>query len=134
MNLLNGEFPDLSGIFAEDKERNVIELNKKEIKEMMERMSILTSEDYKGVIFKFEDGLLEITTANPELGESKEDMEIDFKGEKIEALFNPHFFIDTLNFIESEKIFLTIVDDESPCLIHGQKDKSFLSAIMPMKI
>ena len=101
---------------------------------MLKRMSILTSEDYKGVIFKFSDDKLEITTANPDIGESKEDMDIDFKKEMVEVAFNPMFFIDTLNFIESDKIFLNIVDEENPCLVQGENDKTFLSIIMPMKI
>lgn len=53
INLFSGNFPDLKGLF-EDEDRTLIEVEKKEFKNMLERMSILTSEDYKGVIFKFE--------------------------------------------------------------------------------
>ncbi len=133
VNLLEGSFPDFEDVMNID-DGNVLELNKNSFKMMLKRMSILTSEDYKGVIFKFADGKLEITTANPDIGESKEDMDIDYKKESIEVAFNPQFFIDTLNFIESEKVFLNIKDEEHPCLIQGEDDKMFLSIIMPMKI
>jgi len=48
-------------------------------------------------------------------------------------VFNPQFFIDTLNFIESESVYLNIIDAENPCLIHGAENKNFLSIIMPMR-
>jgi DNA polymerase-3 subunit beta len=101
---------------------------------MLKRMSILTSENYKGVIFKFDKNRLVVRTANPDIGESKEHMDIDFKGDPIEVAFNPQFFIDTLNFIDCDQVFLKIKDDEHPCFIQGKDDKSFLSVIMPMKI
>lgn len=133
MNLLEGDFPDYSGILTLE-EDNILEMNKESFRMMLKRMSILTSEDYKGIYFKFDDNKLEITTANPDLGESKEDMEIDYKGDAIEVAFNPQFFLDTLNFIKSEKVFLTIIDEEHPCLVKGENDDTFLSVIMPMKI
>jgi DNA polymerase-3 subunit beta len=97
-------------------------------------MSILSSETYKGVIFKFEENNLTITTTNPEIGESKEDMEIDFSGTAIEVAFNPRYFIDTLNAIEEDEILLHIVSEDKPCIVESEIDKQFISVIMPMRI
>jgi len=133
INLLEGEFPEYSDIiFIEDD--YMIEVDKNSFRMMLKRMSILTSEDYKGVIFKFDKNKLVIRTANPDIGESKEYMNIDFKRDPIEVAFNPYFFIETLNLIDSDHIVLKIKDDEHPCFIYGKEDKSFLSVIMPMKI
>ena len=101
---------------------------------MLKRMSILSSENYKGVIFNFLKNKLIITSTNPDIGESKEDMEIGFEGEPIEVAFNPRFFIDTLNVIEDENIILNIINEEKPCLIEGEKNKNFVSVVMPMRI
>ena len=76
---------------------------------MLKRMSILSSENYKGVIFNFKENKLFITTTNPDIGESKEDMIIDFKGEPIEVAFNPRYFIETLSVIDAEKIIINII-------------------------
>jgi len=101
---------------------------------MLKRMSILSSEDYKGVIFNFKEDKLFITTTNPDIGESKEDMDINFKGNPIEVAFNPRYFIETLSVIDSEKVIINIIDDEKPCLIEGENEDTFLSIIMPMRI
>ena len=96
--------------------------------------SILSSEDYKGVIFNFTTDNLTITTTNPDIGESKEEMNIDYKKEPIKVMFNPRYFIETLNLINKDIIQLNIVDDEKPCLIQGENDDTYLSVIMPMRI
>ncbi|MFP4039088.1 MAG: DNA polymerase III subunit beta [Desulfosudaceae bacterium] len=133
INLLSGNFPDLNSVFNdEDKER--IELNRNEFKEMLERMAILTTEDYKGVIFKFKENKLYINAANPDRGESYELMPIDFKKDKIETMFNPHYFIDALNLIEKNKILLKIKDEQSPCILCGEEEEENINIIMPMKI
>ena len=97
-------------------------------------MSILSSENYKGVIFKFDKDRLEIRANNPELGESKEDMPIAFSGEMIEGAFNPRYFIETLSVIEDDAVMIHIVDGERPCLLRGDENQTFLSVIMPMRI
>jgi DNA polymerase-3 subunit beta len=97
-------------------------------------MSILSSEDYKGVIFNFDKNQLVVTSTNPDIGESKEDMDIEYSGGSITVMFNPKFFIETLNVLDDDKIILSITDEEKPCLIEGQEDKTYLSVIMPMRI
>lgn len=133
INLLEGNFPEYGDIFSVGDDK-IVEVEKEDFRMMLKRMSILTSEDYKGVIFRFEDNRLTIRAANPDLGESKEDMIIKFKSTPIEVAFNPQFFIDTLNYIYSDQILLRIIDDEHPCFIQGENDNSFISVIMPMKI
>jgi DNA polymerase-3 subunit beta len=97
-------------------------------------MSILSSEDYKGAIFNFEKNQLVVTSTNPDIGESKEDMDIQYSGDPLTVMFNPKFFIESLSVMDDENVILNIVDEEKPCLIEGEKDKTYLSVIMPMRI
>jgi DNA polymerase-3 subunit beta len=101
---------------------------------MLKRMSILSSEDYRGVIFNFIDDNLVITTTNPNIGESKEEMHIKYQGQPIKVMFNPRYFIETLNVIEEDKVKLNIINEEKPCLIQGESNDRYLSVIMPMRI
>ncbi len=133
ISLLEGDFPSFDDIMSVG-EDIIIELDKESFKMMLRRMSILTSDEYKGVYFQFNDDKLVIKTANPDIGESKEEMVIQYKEQPIEVAFNPQFFIDALNFIESDTVYLNIRDEEHPCLVQGEEDKSFVSIIMPMKI
>jgi len=133
LNLLEGNFPEFKKILKFDKE-NVLKFDKNSLKMLVKRMSILTSGDYKGVFFEFGNNNLVVTTANPDLGESREVMDIEYKKEPFRVAFNPQFFLETINFIESDNVLMNIKDEENPCLIKGENEDSFLSVIMPMKI
>ena len=101
---------------------------------MLKRMSILCTENYRAAMFTFDADQLVINATNPDIGESKEDMSIEFKGGKIEAAFNPKFFMDAINCIDDKKIILNMLSMEKPCLIEGAEDKSYLGAVMPMRV
>jgi len=133
IRLLEGEFPKYGDIIIREGGTDLV-LERVVFREMLKRMSILSSETYKGVIFNIREGNLEITATNPDRGESKEDMDIDYQGEPLQVAFNPRYFIDILNVMENEKVQLNLLDEEKPCLIKGTDDNNFLSVIMPMRI
>jgi DNA polymerase-3 subunit beta len=133
IRLLEGTFPEYADIVSK-RDGIDIHLDRHLFLMMLKRMSILASDDYKGVIFNFTEDKLVITSTNPDIGESKEDMAIEYSGKPITVMFNPKFFIDTLGVLDDEKILITIVNEEEPCLIQGEKDQTYLSVIMPMRI
>lgn len=133
IRMIDGDFPQYQEIIRKNAGTD-IEMDRRMFLMMLRRMSILSSENYKGVIFNFEPNRLRVTATNPDIGESKEDMRIDYEGEPIEAAFNPKFFIESLNVIEDETVVLHMVDKEKPCIVTGGDDPSYLSVIMPMRI
>jgi DNA polymerase-3 subunit beta len=134
IRLLEGDFPEYGDIILKDDDRKTIFLDKKLFSMMLRRMSILSSDDYKSVIFNFVNDQLIITSTNPDIGESKESIAIDYKSEPIEVAFNPRYFLEAINVIDSDNVILSLTNEEKPCLIEGEGDGSFLTVIMPMRI
>ncbi len=132
--LLEGEFPEYNEIITINESAHEIDMDHDLFTAMLKRMSILSSEDYKGALFEFSANNLKITATNPEIGESKEEMEIEFEGDTIEAAFNPKFFIESLGVIDSDSVILYIENAKRPCIIKGRDDNMFISVIMPMYI
>lgn len=133
IRLLEGEFPKYEDILKKG-EDHFIQLNSVKFGKMLKRMSILATDSYKGAVFTFDDNKLVVTATNPDYGESKEEMEIDYSGNAIEAAFNPKFFLDALSVVNDDSIILNLVDSSHPCIVEGDTEKSFVSVIMPMKI
>jgi DNA polymerase-3 subunit beta len=133
IRMLEGQFPQYEDIIFRDGGHR-IEVEKDLFLNMLKRMSILCNDSYRAAFFTFDADQLVINSTNPDIGESKEDMPINFKGGKIEAAFNPKFFIDALNCIEESKLTINILSEDKPCLLDGIEDKSYLSAIMPMRV
>lgn len=133
IRLLEGQYPQYGEIIFRENGYK-IEMEKSAFLYMLKRMSILCTDSYRAAIFSFHDGLLAINATNPDIGESKEDMAIEYSGEKIEAAFNPRFFIEALNSIDDETIVINIISSDKACLVDGAEEKAFLSAIMPMRV
>jgi DNA polymerase-3 subunit beta len=133
IRMLEGEFPKYKDILNKGND-HIIKLNKIDFGKMLKRMSILATDNYKGAVFSFDQNKLVVTATNPEYGESKEETEIDFFGEPIEAAFNPKFFLDTLSVIDEENVIINITDGSHPCIVEGDTDKTFIGVIMPMRI
>lgn len=131
IRLLEGDFPKYADILVKG-DGNVVEADRQMFVGMLKRMSILASDEYKGVIFNFDDDKLVVTTTNPEIGESKEELGLGFDGERIEVAFNPKYFIETLNAVEGDTAVIHITGKSKPCLIEGRGDRSYISVIMPM--
>ena len=133
IRLLEGDFPKYGDIVVKADGHN-IQMDRQLFLMMLKRMSILSSDEYKGVIFHFSQNKLRINSTNPDIGESKEDMDISYQGDPIEVMYNPKFFIETLSVLNEDNVIINIVDEEKPCKIEGEKDKTYLSVIMPMRI
>lgn len=134
IRLLEGNFPDYTEIIGKNDDSNVIKFNRQLFLMMLRRMSILSSEDYRSVLFHFEAGKLIITSTNPDIGESKEEVQVEFTGDPIEVAFNPRFFIEVLNVIDTDSVNLAIVDADKPCMLTGEDDADFITVIMPMRV
>jgi DNA polymerase-3 subunit beta len=134
VRLLEGEFPQYQDIIRIPPDVYSVTLEKMAFQKTLRRMSILSSESYKGIIFSFSTDRLEVRANNPELGESKEEIKIEYSGAEIEAAFNPRFFAETLAVIDSDKVNIHLVDGERPCLVTGPENTDYLSVIMPMRI
>ncbi|QTA84641.1 DNA polymerase III subunit beta [Desulfonema magnum] len=133
IRLLEGDFPKYNDIIVKG-DGHLIKIDRQLFLMMLKRMSILSSDTYKGVIFNFGEGRLLVTATNPDIGESKEEMPIEFEGDTVEVAFNPKYFIETLNVLEDDIAVLNIIDERRPCLVEGENDKSYLSVVMPMRI
>ncbi|MCF8037167.1 MAG: DNA polymerase III subunit beta [Desulfobacteraceae bacterium] len=133
VKLLNGAFPAYNELLVPDSEFDIV-FDRNLLLMMLKRMSILTSDEYRGVIFHLENNELTMRTVNAALGESKETMRIEYDREPQEIAFNPKYFIDALNFINTDKVLLNVKNEDNPCIVRAEGDLNYLNIIMPMKI
>lgn len=130
---LHGMFPAYDQLLVPDPEYDIV-FDRDLLLMMLKRMSILTSEEYRGVIFHLEENEITMRTVNASLGESRETMPIAYHREEQEIAFNPRYFIDALNFVSTDKVLLNIRNEDYPCVVRAMDDDAYLNIIMPMKI
>ncbi|MCB9481924.1 MAG: DNA polymerase III subunit beta [Desulfobacteraceae bacterium] len=133
VNILEGDFPDCSGLIVPDEEYG-IEIDKYILNDILQRVSIVADEKTPIVFFNFSDNTLTIASSNPELGEAKESTGIVFDREGFETAFNARYIMDILKDIQDDSILLYLKDKKSHCIIKGCENIDYAAAIMPIKI
>lgn len=131
--LVEGKFPDYNRVIPVGYS-NSVTLGKQALMASLQRMTIMTSDKFKGVRLNFEPGLLRITSANTEQEEAQDELEIDYGGPKVESGFNVSYLIDVLGNLSSDMIDISFDDGSSSVLITIPEDESFKYVVMPMRI
>jgi len=133
MRLLEAKFPDYQAVIPKE-ERVSIEVKRISLLEAMRKMLILSNERYRAVKIALENDTMELVSTNPDLGEARENIEVVYQGERLETGFNPRYFVDALQAMESEVVSLGFIDNSKPCILRGEADDGFLGLIMPMRV
>ncbi len=100
---VEGRFPNYEVVFPKEINYEVI-VNREKLHEALRRASIIIDEKQRGVKFSVSEGLMEINAQNPDLGEFKEQMEADYKGEPFNIIFNPRYITEFLSVVDSDLI------------------------------
>lgn len=128
--LIDGTYPNYRQVIpTEPKER--ITLERESIMQAVHRVALLTNDKSNSVKLHFTKNNLLISTNTPDVGEAKENVAINYKGKDLTVAFNPHFMLDPLRNLDSDEVYLELIDELSPGVI--KNNTPFLYVIMPMR-
>ncbi len=133
MRLLDGQFPDYRQVIPKESER-AIQLSRGKLIETLRRVSLVSSDKTYGVRLEVDEGKIELTSQNPDLGEAHEEIEAEVKGGPIKAGFNAHYLIDALSAFSSDQIRIDLADELSPAVLRPVGENGDLAVVMPMRL
>ena len=103
IRLLESKFPDYNSVIPKNI-KYFIKIKREEIIDSMKKMMILSNESYKGVKITLEKDNMELVSINPDLGDAKDNVAVEFSDDKLEMGFNSRYFIDALQAMDSELV------------------------------
>jgi len=135
MRLIEGLFPDYRQVIPKAGEK-VVKLGRERFQETLRRVSLLSSDKAHAVKLELGKGSLRVLSQNPDLGEAKEEVPVEYEGEPLKIGFNARYVLDVLQVAKSKDITLELADDLSPGVIRGAEaiDEGFTAVVMPMRI
>jgi DNA polymerase-3 subunit beta len=135
MRLIEGTFPDYRQVIPKGGEK-VVSVGRERLLQTLRRVSLLSSEKSNAVKLELGKGNLRVAAQNPDLGEAKEDVPVEFGGEPLKVGFNAKYIIDVLQVLSSEDVRFELADDLSPGVLRpqGEGQDLFTAVIMPMRI
>jgi DNA polymerase-3 subunit beta len=133
MRLVDGDFPDYNRVIPRQNEYSA-RIPRDPFFHALRRMSILSSEKSRGVKTVLKHGLLELSSSNPEFGDAREDLEIDYSGPEVAIGFNARYLLDILQAQNDQQIRFNIRDNMSPGLLRPDQGEDELAVVMPMRL
>lgn len=134
IRLKHGEFPQYTAIVNAIELKNCLKIKRIPFLESLKRINIFTEDVFHTIQIKVENNLMILSSQNSELGNAKDEIEIEYSGEPLILGFNCRYFIEALQVMEGEVIEAFINSNSSPCLMKSDSDIGFISIIMPMQL
>lgn len=133
VTLVDAQFPPYRQVIPTENDKKIV-LQRAEFLEALKRVSIMSSERSWGIRLELDDGKLTITSDNPDLGEAREEIEIEYKGQELVVGFNARYFIDVINEIAEDRVVLELNGELDPGVVRPFDTQQYVGVVMPMRI
>ena len=134
IRLIDEMFPNYNQVIPKDN-NIMVEIDKVNMLKSLKRISLLSTEKYKGIKFQINKDTMTITSNNSEFGEAKETLDVSSNAEEDLIIgLNARYIMDVLNVTSEDKVQFELKNDTSQCLIRPVNNTDFLAVIMPMRL
>ena len=131
--LVEGRFPDFNRVIPKSN-HHAVTLGRVPFLASLLRASILTSERFRGIRVSVAPGALRIVSSNAEHEEADEDLEIDYRGDRIEIGFNVTYLLDVLSKTDVDMVKMELQDASSSVLFTFPDRTGFKYVVSPMRL
>lgn len=135
--MIDVNFPNYMEVISRDNDRHVM-VDRERLLATIRRVSLVANERTRAVRFDFAPGKLTVSSTNPELGDARETVPIDYAGNPFFVGLNAAYVIDFLAAIDTPSVSLDLKDENSQCIGRPQAQDElpyeYLYVVMPMRL
>ena len=128
--IIEGEFPNYKQVVPKEIAAKV-KVKTQDLLAAIRRANLLSTRDFQAIKFELFKEKLVISKSTPDVGESREEVAVEYGHNEIMAGFNPQFFIDVLKNIADERIEMEFLGPDKPCVI---RLRDYLYLALPMRL
>ena len=128
--LIDGNYPNYNQVIP-DGEGSKITFNRKSVLDSLSRVSVLTSEKFKGVKLKTNAGVLDISAHNPDQESAEEKLDISGNVNDFDIAFNVNYLKEVLSTIDEEEISLVSFGSDKSAIVESG-DPNQMLVLMPL--
>ncbi|HWO21903.1 MAG TPA: DNA polymerase III subunit beta [Kofleriaceae bacterium] len=132
VKLIDAQFPPYEQVIPKDHKR-IITVDRVRFIDALRRAQLMSSETRGVKVAAVKDGIT-ITSDNPDLGEVREEVEVEYNGDPIAIGFNPKYVVELLGQMASDQITIALGGELDPGLIRPVSGDEYLGVVMPMRI
>lgn len=129
--LIEGNFPDYEAVIPKEPELKVT-LDTQKFYSAVKQAALMTSDKARAIKLSFTKDKLTLLARTQDVGEARVEMDVVYKGEAVEIVFNPDFLTDYTKVVNEATIDLFLKDKSSAGIFKSGKDYVYVA--MPLAI
>ena len=130
--LIEGEFPNYEQVIPKETKEH-LKLDREKFLWATRRVGLLTTPDSQSIKIDLFKNKMVVSKNTPDLGEAREELDIDYSGRELSVGFNPNYLTDVLKSLDATEVDFELTDAEKPGVIRT-KDGSYLYIVLPMQL
>jgi DNA polymerase III subunit beta len=136
--MIDVNFPNYMEVISRDNDRHVM-VDRERLLATIKRISLVANERTRAVRFDFAPGKLTVSSTNPELGDARETVPIDYAGQPFFVGLNAAYVMDFLSATDTPSVSLDLKDENSQCIGRPASTAEdlpydYLYVVMPMRL
>jgi len=133
--MIEGQFPAFEKVIAVSGDK-VVNLGREQLGTAIRRVSLLSSERSRAVKLSLNPDRLDLAASSPDLGEARESLAAEYKGDSVEIGFNAQYLLDFLGVAGTEAVRMELKDHESQGIFRpeGAAETDYRYVVMPMRL
>lgn len=136
--MIDVNFPNYMEVISRDNDRRVM-VDRERLLSTIKRISLVANERTRAVRFDFAPGKLTVSSTNPELGDARETVPIDYAGAPFFVGLNAAYVMDFLSATDTPSVSLDLKDENSQCIGRPASTAEdlpydYLYVVMPMRL
>lgn len=128
--IIEGDFPNYTQVIPKA-DAPKITLKTEEFLAAIRRANLLATPDFQAVKFEVFKDKLVVSKSTPDIGESREEIAIQYDGAEMVVGFNPQYMMDLLKNLTDETIDLELFGPDKPGVI---RKENYLYLALPMRL
>ncbi len=128
--IIEGEFPNYKQVIPKEIPQKV-KVPTQDLLAAIRRANLLSTPDFQAIKFEIFKDKLVISKSTPDVGESREEVTVEYGHQELMVGFNPQFFIDMLKNISASHVELEFLGSDKPCVM---RLNNYLYLALPMRL
>ena len=128
--IIEGEFPNYKQVIPKEIP-NKVKMSREDLLFAIRRANLLSTPDFQAIKFELFKDKLVVSKSTPDVGESREEVKVEYGDAELIVGFNPQYLIDVLKTITDETIPMEFQGSDKPCVL---RLRDYLYLALPMRI
>lgn len=130
--LINGQYPDYKQVVP-TKSKTKATVERLEFLRAVKASALFSRTGINDISLKFVKSKIILSSCSGISGESQIELPCQIDGEENEITVNHRYLVDGLNNIEDDLVEVSVLNGDTPCVLHPKKDKDYLYIVMPIR-